>query len=214
MATAATANSLAFFDRWRVVLLLMILTALGHFNREGLAVAGNKVFMGQLQITEVQMGWVYTTFLITYTIGMLPGGWLIDRIGSVKALTLFGLSMGTFVALTGILAWTANVPLVLWIGLLVVRGLAGVCNSPLHPGAAHVASDMMSQSHRATANGMRTAGALLGIAFSYPIFAWLIDHLTWPWVFVVSGSTLVASGILWKLLVTPRVPLAQDKIPA
>ena len=69
------------------------------------------------------MGWVYTTFLIVYTIGMLPGGWLIDRIGAAKALTLLGLSMGTFVALTGTLGWLTNTPESLWLGLLVIRGI-------------------------------------------------------------------------------------------
>lgn len=52
-------------------------------------------------------------------------------------------------------------------------------------------------------NGLRTAGALLGIAFSYHIFGWLIDHLAWPWVFVASGSALVFCGVLWKLFASP-----------
>ena len=80
---ATPSITLSASARWRIVLLLMAYTALGHFNREGLAVAGNKIFINQLDITEVRMGWVYTSFLICYTIGMLPGGWLIDRIGSV-----------------------------------------------------------------------------------------------------------------------------------
>lgn len=195
--------------RWGVVLLLMGYTALGHFNREGFAVAGNEIFIKQLGVSEVRMGWVYSAFLIVYTIGMMPGGWLIDRFGSGRMLTLFGLSLGTFVVLTGTLDWLTKTPLSLWIGLLVLRGLAGACNSPLHPGAAHVAADLMPDEHRATVNGLRTAGALIGVAFSYPIFGWLMDELTWPWAFVVSGSALVACGVVWKMFASPLLPVPQ-----
>ena len=194
--------------RWGVVVLLMFFTGLGHFNREGLAVAGNKIFITELGLTEVQMGSVYSAFLIVYTIGMLPGGWLIDRIGSGRALALFGLSMGMLVALMGTLDWFTATPLSLWIGLLVIRALTGGCNAPLHPGAAHAAAVLMPESHRPTVNGLRTAGALLGIAFSYPIFAWLIETLTWPWAFVVSGSTLMACGALWQMVATPMLTVS------
>lgn len=223
---SAPERSQSAFARWGVVLLLMGYTALGHLNREGLAIVGNEVFIKKLGITEVQMGSVYSAFLVIYTIGMLPGGWLIDRIGSGRALTLFGLSLGTFVVLTGALDWLTSfpwqlwtladgsrlvlsAPLSLWVGLLVIRGLSGACNSPLHPGAAHVASDLMPDRHRATVNGLRTAGALLGIAFSYHIFGWLIDHLNWPWVFVVSGGALIVCGLVWKLFASPLLPVPQ-----
>lgn len=192
--------------RWGIVVLLMGYTALGHLNREGFALFGNQIFIKRLGLSEVQMGSVYSAFLVVYTIGMLPGGWLIDRIGSGRALTLFGLMMGTLVALTGTLDLLTNTPLSLWVGLLMLRGLTGACNSPLHPGAAHAAAVLMPEPHRATVNGLRTAGALLGIAFSYPIFGWLIAKLTWPWAFVVSGGALVGCGVLWKLFASPLLP--------
>jgi MFS family permease len=189
-----------------IILLLMGYAGIGHFNRVGISVAGDEVFIPQLGITETRMGWVYTAFLILYTIGMLPGGWLIDRIGSARALSWFGLLMGTFVVLTGSLGWVTDTPETLWLSLLVIRGLAGVCNAPLHPGAAHVVSDLMPGHRRATANGLITAGALIGIACCYPAFGWLMDWLTWQWAFVVSGSALIAYSVLWRMLASPSLP--------
>ncbi len=212
MTNTPATSSLTASARWRIVVMLMGYSALAHFNREGLAVAGNEVFIKKLGISEVEMGWVYTSFLIVYTIGMLPGGWLIDRLGSAKVMTLFGLTMGAFVALTGTLGWITSTPVSLWIGLLVIRGLAGACSAPLHPGAAHAAADVMSEHHQATANGLRTAGALIGIAFSYPIFGWLIDSLSWPWAFVVSGSALIGFGLLWKCVASPSLPAPQPNV--
>lgn len=205
-------SSMPVAGRWKVVLLLMGFAALAHFNRVGISVAGSEVFIKQLGISETKMGWVYTTFLIVYTIGMLPGGWLIDRIGSARTLTCLGLSMGTFVALTGTLGWITTTPMSLWLGLLVLRGLSGFCSAPLHPGAAHVVSNVMSVRQRASANGMVTAGALVGIACCYPVFGWLMDWLTWPRAFIVSGSALVVYGILWRLLAASSMPAPQPPL--
>ena len=210
MTHISSASSPSSFDRWRIVVLLMGYTALAHFNREGLAVAGSEVFIKQLGLSEVEMGWIYTSFGIVYTTGMLPGGWLVDRFGSARVLTLLGLTMGTVIALTGSLTWLSQTPASLWLGLLVLRGLTGACSAPLHPGAAHVASDLMPDRHRATANGMRTAGALIGIAFSYPIFGWLMDTFGWPWAFVVSGFALIAFGVLWRSIASPSLPAPQS----
>ena len=198
-------------NRWRIVFLLMGYAALGHFNRIGITVAGDEIFIPKLGISEVQMGWVYTAFLIVYTIGMLPGGWLIDRWGSARMLTVFGLGLGAFVVLTGSLGGLTSTAVVLLTGLLVVRSLAGAFNAPLHPGAAHVVSDVMPDSRRASANGMITAGALIGIACCYPVFGWLLDRLTWPWAFVVSGAALMTYGLLWRLLATPALPVPKPQ---
>ena len=203
MSTPVAERPLSPAVRWRVVALLMAFAAFGHFNRVGISVAGSEVFIPKFGLSETRMGWVYTAFLIVYTIGMLPGGWLIDRIGSARALTMYGLAMGAFVALTGTLGWLTSSPESLWIGLLVIRSCAGLCNAPLHPGAAHVVSDLMSQRSRATANGMVTAGAVIGIAFSYPAFGWLMDRLNWPLAFVASGLMLMAYSLIWHRLTLP-----------
>ncbi len=205
MKPARTAG-LSVVSRWLIVLLLMGFAGLAHYNRVGITVAGSEVFIRQYGISETNMGWVYTAFLIVYTLGMLPGGWLIDRIGSARALTLLGLSMGTFVVLTGALGWVLTGAERLWLGLLVIRSLTGLCSAPLHPGAAHVVSDVTRDGGRATANGLITAGAVVGIAFCYPVFGWLKDTLTWQGAFVVSGLALVGYGLFWQRLAMPRLP--------
>lgn len=198
MDSPVVASRPSSITRWRIVMLLMAFAGFGHFNRVAISVAGSEVFIPKVGLSEVQMGWVYTAFLIVYTIAMVPGGWLIDRIGSTRALTFYGLTMGLFVAMTGVVGWLTGRPESLWIGLLIIRSCAGCCSAPLHPGAAHVVSDLMPHRSRATANGMVTAGALIGIAFSFPAFGWLMDRLSWPLAFVVSGLLMIAFSLFWK----------------
>ncbi|MEI8020364.1 MAG: MFS transporter [Schlesneria sp.] len=203
MSTSVAESPLSPAVRWRVVALLMAFAALGHFNRVGISVAGSEVFIPKLGLSETGMGWVYTAFLIVYTLGMLPGGWSIDRIGSAQSLTIYGLTMGGFVVLTGALGWLTSRPESLWVGLLVIRGCAGLCNAPLHPAAAHVVYDLVPLRSRATANGTVIAGAVIGIAFSYPAFGWLIDRMNWPLAFVVSGFMLIGYSLLWRRITLP-----------
>lgn len=193
-------------NRWRIIVLLMGYAALGHFNRLSITVAGDELFIPKLGITESRMGWVYTTLLIVYTLAMLPAGWLIDRIGSGRALTLFGVTMGGFAVLTGVQGWLFSSPHSLWISLLVIRGLAGLCNAPLHPAAAHVVSDVMPVSQRAYANGLITAGAVVGIACCYPAFGWLMDTFSWQTAFVAGGLALMVYSLVWRGLAEPALP--------
>jgi MFS family permease len=203
---AAAHDLLSTRARWGVVLVLAGYAALCHFNRVAIAVAGAEVFIPTIHISEEQMGKVYSAFLGIYTIGMIPGGWLIDRIGAARALSLLGLSMGAMVALTGSLAPLAANANSLWIGLILIRSVAGISNVPLHPGAAHVVSDILPHRSRASANGVVTAGALVGVACSFPIFGWVMDQLGWPRAFAACGMVLFAYGVMWRLAFQPRLP--------
>lgn len=184
--------------RWQIVCLMMFYAALGHFNRTGIRRVGNDVFIDQMHMTPEQMGDVIAAFLWVYTLCMLPGGWVIDRIGASRALTIFGIGMGSCVLLTGVWGWF-GVPLPTFIlGLLILRGCAGVFNVPLHPGAAQIISHAFSPSLRTMANGMVTAGAVLGIVVSYPLYGYLIETLSWTWALVCAGGAMIVYGFLWR----------------
>lgn len=214
--------------RWWIVILLTGFAAIGHFNRMGISVAGTEVFIKESVVeplrtssddemvspttpaaplpskfarafSETEMGWVYSAFLIVYTIFMLPGGMLIDQIGAAKALALLGLTMGTFVALTGTLGWWLESPSQFWIGLIVIRGFAGMGSAPLHPGAASAVAEVAPIEWRTTANGLVTAGALFGIALGFPLFGRIIDLYSWQWAFVICGGFMIFYAVLWYL---------------
>ncbi|MFN0052535.1 MAG: MFS transporter [Planctomycetales bacterium] len=150
-------------------------------------------------LSEEQMGYVYSAFLMVYTLLMLPGGWLIDRIGPTAALTWMGLGMGSCVVLTGVVGWLGLTGQTLWLALLAIRGLAGASCVTLHPGAARSVSLWMPPGSRSTGNGLVTAGALLGIALSYPAFGRLMDWLDWPLACVVSGAAMILLAIVWRM---------------
>ncbi|MCX7385519.1 MAG: MFS transporter [Planctomycetota bacterium] len=206
--------------RWLIVAMLMGFTFLGHFNRVGITVVANEIFIGPGLLSEVQMGKVYSAFLWVYTLCMLPGGWMIDWIGPRRALTAMGLGMGLCVVLTGAIGELGLPIASLLIPLIVVRAIAGFFSTPLHPGAARSVSLWLPLTSRSTANGLVTAGALLGLAVTAPGFGWLMDQFNWAWAFVISGGAMMAFSVVWFVLATddvlghPRANAAEKKLVA
>src|SRR4051794_33300456 len=88
--------------RWAIVALLMAIVFISHFNRVSISAAGDARIMAQYKIPPTRMGMVYSAFLLTYTLCMIPGGWFIDRFGPRAALMAVGFGSATFVALTGV----------------------------------------------------------------------------------------------------------------
>lgn len=183
--------------RWMIVVLLMALAFLAHFNRVSISVAGKQHFIGPDKLSEAQMGVVYSTFLFVYTLGMLPGGWLLDRIGPHRAMAALGVGLGLCTVLTGALGWSGLTVPAMFLPLLLIRGVAGASSVPLHPGAARTVSLWMPLRERSTANGLVTAGAVVGIALTYPVFGALMDRVGWHAAFVITGTALVGVGFLW-----------------
>src|SRR5712691_4993974 len=87
--------------RWRILVLLMALCFISHFNRASMASAGDERIMRQFGISAQQMGVVYSAFLLVYTVFMIPGGFFSDRYGPRIALGLMGVSTAVFCAFTG-----------------------------------------------------------------------------------------------------------------
>lgn len=192
--------------RWRVLALLLAAVALGHFNRISMSVAGSEQILktdGQT-ITETQMGWVYSAYLIVYTLCMTPGGWLIDHSGPRRALLVLGFGSAGFVILTGVvgLAWSSASMLVA--GLLVVRACLGAVSAPLHPAGARTVSFWFPAGAWAGINGLVTAAACIGIASTYFVFGGLMDVLGWPAAFLVAGGVTALLALAWTVSVTDR----------
>jgi MFS family permease len=185
-----------------IVVLLMGLAFLAHFNRLSMPVAGNKHFIGPDKLSEKEMGVVYSSFLLVYAFGMLPGGYFIDRVGPRRAMAAMGLGLGFCVSLTGTLGWSGLAIPAMFFPLLLIRGASGATSVPLHPGAARAVSLWTPLRERSTANGLVTAGALVGIALTFPVFGGLMDRVGWPSAFIISGTTMMLFALLWYGLAT------------
>src|SRR5215472_14691671 len=91
--------------RHLVLGLTVIAYMITYMDRQILAVA-RPVIRDQLGISLVMMGWITFGFRLSYALFQIPGGWLGDRIGARRALTLVVSWWSAFTAFTA-LAWSA-----------------------------------------------------------------------------------------------------------
>lgn len=199
-------------QRVLIIALLMAFTFSGHFNRVSMSVAGTERLMDEYRLSETQMGSVYSAYLVLYTLAMIPGGWLIDRIGAKRALGGMAVCSALLIVLTGGIGWMSLGAMVLPV-LWLVRGTMGLVSSPLHPGCARAVSLWMPPESRATANGLVTAAALVGIAATYYVFGAMMDAVDWPAAFVLCGVLTGVLGAVW-LIVAADSPSTSEVKPS
>jgi MFS family permease len=125
---------------WRLVLLLMAICFMAHFNRVSMAVAADQRIMSQYQLSPTAMGAIYSAFLVSYTLLMIPGGWLIDRRGPKFSLRVVCLGSAAFVLLTGFVGLAVSSGATAFWVFIAIRSLMGVVSAPLHPAAARAVS--------------------------------------------------------------------------
>lgn len=183
----------------KIVLLLMMVVACGHFNRVGISTIGTERLIGNFGIDPEKMGMVYSAFLLCYTIAMLPCGWLIDRIGARAALMYLAFGSVVTVGLTASTVFATNDPAKFLLLLMIVRSIMGVMNAPLHPAAAQTVFERVNPRSRVLANGLVTFAACVGIAATSSVMGTMIDWCDWPIALCISSFMTLIVAIVWTV---------------
>jgi MFS family permease len=182
---------------WWLVALLMATSLISYVNRVSMATAGDTRIMAQYEISPVRMGTVYSAFLFTYTLCMLPGGLFIDRVGPSRALLTVAMGSSVFVALTGVVGLSTRDGATAYLALLLVRGVLGTVSAPLYPACAAAVGQFVPAENRTRANGLVNGSALIGVAISPPLFGALIDRLDWPAAFLIAACFTLILALVW-----------------
>jgi sugar phosphate permease len=156
-----------------------------YMDRQILAVA-RPVIREELGISLVMMGWITFSFRIAYALFQIPGGWLGDRFGARRALTLIVVWWSLFTGLTA-LAWNA-------VSMLVIQVFFGLGEAGAFPIATRSLSRWMRPTERGFAQGVTHAGSRLGAALTPPIVVIIIARFGWRAAFIVFGVV----GVLWS----------------
>jgi MFS family permease len=183
------------------VALLMAISFLCYVNRVSMATAGDTRIMDQYEISPTRMGTVYSAFLLTYTLCMIPGGLLIDRVGPRAALMVVLAGSAVFVALTGAIGLAIRSGTTVFTALVLVRGLMGIVSAPLYPACAAGVGLWVPAKNRARTNGLVNGSALLGVAITPVAFGALIDRFDWSGAFLIAAGLTFLLSVIWYVAV-------------
>src|SRR4029079_11421959 len=75
--------------RGKVMVLLCILYALAYIDRSNISTAAPFIHT-DLNLSDAQMGLVFSAFALPYAFLQMPGGWLGDRFGARRTLAWVG----------------------------------------------------------------------------------------------------------------------------
>lgn len=167
-----------------ILLFLFIATGLSFLDRQVLSMTIIKI-QKEFHITDLQYGWVNTSFLISYALMFTLGGRLMDKIGGKAGMAI---SLGLWSLANGLHGLMTN-----FYQLITLRFLLGMGEGGCFPGAAKIVYEWFDEKKRALANGIAIGGSAIGAVVAPPLVIWISTSLGWRWSFTISGVI----GMVW-----------------
>jgi ACS family glucarate transporter-like MFS transporter len=181
----------------QIVALLWGFAFLSYLLRVNITVA--QQFMAkELGLSDIQIGSIFTAFLIGYTVFQMPAGLLGDIFGPRRVLMASALcwSVTTFSTgwVPGQLLRSAALALA---SLLVLRFIHGVAEASTYPVAMSAVAEVFGSAQHAFVNSIIFTGSTMGAAFAPPLIAYLMSFIGWRESFYLTAILPLVISILW-----------------
>ena len=167
---------------------LFAATALSFLDRQVLSVLAPSL-MKDLGLSNTDYSRVVSAFVCAYTIMFAAGGWLVDRLGTVRGLAL-SVAVWSLACAGHALAAGA-------LGLGVARFVLGLGEGACFPAASKGAVEWFPPEKRGTAIGIAIGGSAFGSVLAPPLTAWTARNFGWRGAFVATGAIGLAWVVGW-----------------
>jgi MFS transporter, ACS family, glucarate transporter len=179
--------------RWFLVFWLFVLSAVSYLDRVNISIAAGSI-ASAYDLTDVQLGRVFSAMLVGYALFQTIAGRLADRFGARRILTAGVIWWGLFTALTAAVPTTiANAVLV----LVLIRFLLGAGEAVIYPSANQFMSRWIPIRERGIANGWIFAGVGAGAGLTPPLITFLMMRYGWRFSFLVCSVIGFVAAAVW-----------------
>ncbi len=183
--------------RYLVYTGIFVMMMLCYMDRINLSVAAKSI-AATYGLSPVQLGYLFSSFLWTYLICLIPVGMAVDRLGA-RAVTAGSLALWSVAgALTGVVT---SYP-----ALFATRLVLGVGETASYPAGGRVVREWAPRHERGIAAALLNSGAYAGLALGAPVVGWIVTVAGWRASFVITGAVGLVLSIAWYALY--RVPEA------
>lgn len=175
------------FSRRSLVILVALLlgsTTINYIDRQVLSVLAPTI-RDEFGLTNAQYAAILNAFLITYMFSYSLAGWVIDRLGVGRGLTL----AISWWSAAGMLTALSRGPL----SMGFFRALLAVGEGGGWPSFIKAVALWVPKNARGLAIGVCNSGSSLGAMIAPPLVVFITRHYGWQGAFVVTG----ALGFLW-----------------
>ncbi|HEX5283789.1 MAG TPA: MFS transporter [Bryocella sp.] len=172
--------------RRKIIFLLFLLIAICILDRQILSVLA-PILTVSLHLSNTQYGAILFCFLAGMTIGQIPVGIMIDRIGARKGFVII-FCVWSLASVGHAFMHTAA-----QFGAL--RFLLGLAECGAYSGGTKVIAQWFPPEDRAFAAGIFNSGSLAGSIVAPPLIVFLALHLGWRAAFILPSL----AGVLWVI---------------
>ena len=170
----------------RVLGLLCVMYFITYVDRVNVSTAAIQ-FGKEFSLSNTQVGFVFSAFAYPYLLFQIIGGWVGDRFGPRRTLTICSFLWAGATVLTGLAGGLVS--------LVVARVLLGLGEGATFPTATRAMSNWTPAGSRGFAQGITHAFARIGNTVTPPLVTWLMLAISWRASFFILG----AASFLWAL---------------
>jgi MFS transporter, ACS family, glucarate transporter len=188
--------------RWAIMGIIMAIMAVTALNRLNLSIAG-KPIETEFSFGTITMGRVFSAFLWGYALFQIPWGYICDRVGPRRTLTVSMLLFAVGAAAMGVtprLAALGGIGALL--GFRIIRFVTGVGEAAISSNVTRIIASWTSVRERGFASGLQVCGLGLGGTLTPVFIAWIMVHWGWRAAFEICGGLAFLVIAIWQLYAT------------
>lgn len=183
--------------RWNILAVLVAMSFVAYVLRTNMSVAGESM-MGELGLSQVELGMVLAAFAWGYALFQFPGGVFGDIFGPRRVLTWIAVCWGIANLAIGLVPGADLAgPGVLLVSLIALRFAMGVVQAPVFPVVAGTIRNWFPPGGWALPNALSNAGLTLGAAATGPLIAWLAVTVGWRLSFILTAPLGFVVALVW-----------------
>jgi ACS family glucarate transporter-like MFS transporter len=170
--------------RYLVYLGIFLLVSFNYIDRVALSVAA-PALARDFGLSAVLLGYLFSSYSWTYTVCLIPWGFLTDRFGSRRINTV------------GVAIWSGATVLTggMWsyASILTTRLVMGAAEASSYPAGGRALREWAPRSEYGLAATMLNSGGYLGPVLGLLLVSWVVSISNWRLGFVVAGLV----GLVW-----------------
>lgn len=168
---------------WIFVLMISLVT-INYMDRAALAVVAKSI-AAEFKLSPVELGYLFSSFLWSYVICLLPIGIMLDRFSS-RTINSCGIALWSLAMAATAGVWSFS-------SLIVTRLVMGAGEATSIPSCGRIVREWMPAGERGVASTIYSAGSFIGPAIGAVVVAGASSAWGWRAAFILLG----AMGFVW-----------------
>ena len=177
--------------RWYFAIAFFVIGVIAYMDRANISIIAQPM-MEDLGMTKTQFGFLASFFSLGYALMQVPSGWLAEKYGPRKMLTIALVWWSAFTILTGVVKNHGV--------LYAVRFLFGVGEAPMYPSNAVFNTYWFGRNEKGRASSALLAGSYFGPIIAPVVTIWIVNMFGWQAVFYIFGLVGILIAVLWAVI--------------